>query len=394
MDSQPADSAGRNSAKDAKGTARSIVLQSIFAAAVLAASGTVACGDELTAKTYVRGLTPPTEQNTGTLFTPDGSQVLSFGMRWRYYQAVPPYAFLREHPGLAGISVSSRNSQLLYTTAIDGITIHDPIDLSVRKKLTFNDTEEHRGGGYMTLSSDDKLLAFGTSRGLYALNAETMQSVVRYSHEKFAGQCAFLKFADDDKKLIAVWTREVEQYRVASKVIDVAQGTAEDFPFAMAMDSFGGGRRTGRGIAVVSPDQRALAFREERKEEAEHGLGNKSTLALVDARTSQLRWRIAVDFFARYLRFSPDGRRLLVNGKLHFEVGEPCAFRVLDVATGKLLLTMPADMPDITPAVSFAFAPDGKTLATCPNDPENHLAPIVLWDWAKIEAELLAKLEP
>ncbi len=342
----------------------------------------VACGDEQAPKGYVRGLVQVSERVYRCLFTSDGKRLLVLGPRWNYFQAVPPYARLEEHPVPRGYVHISPDQQKIYVAEPEVLRVLRLDDMSTERQIPYSADEKALIGIGGVISDDGKFMASGAGRDVYVRDAETLNLVSHYRHGAVADNIAFFRFVDNSKKLIVAWTKTADYEPVATQLIDVATGTATRFPFGFRMF------KQGRGIGAVSPDGKTVA------------LGN---LTLVDAQTLEPRWQTSAGLPPGTIAFSRDGRWILLNGHPSFRSENDqkeyvaCAFRVVDAATGKLLLTMPVDTPGLTPPTpmtTFTFSPDGRTLATCSHDPEQRLAPIVLWDWEKIETELLVKAKP
>lgn len=362
----------------------------IALAVVLNTLGEGAAGAEPAAQvSYVRGLVPPHGSHSSCIFTPDGDRLLASGARLRYFQARPPYAFLQEHSVSRHAECYSRDRRNLYALGTDALLVKNVADFSTAATLPYLQANGDKlPSGYVVASADGKKLALANSRKVVVVNAYTFKPLSSYTLDVLATRTAFLAFVDDDKKLIGVWTKEDDYYVVAARLIDTETGTAEEFPYAKET------LYIGSGFGAVSPDQSTLIVDARTKTDE---------LEAIDVRTLKPKWRVEMPVRGRHYAYSPDGRWILVNGHPQFtseadaKQYEACAFRIYDSANGKLAWTMPVDTPGLIPPHpmrTFAFSPDGKILATCSYYNGDPKAPIVLWDWAKIEAELLEKSRP
>lgn len=341
---------------------------------------------------FLRGLIPAQGFHPYCVFVSKGDQILAIGMRLRYFQTVPPYGLVATHLPVEGPMGISPDGRRLYVLSANGVQVLNTDDLVPENAFALSESDKKKGFGKLALSADGKRIALAGAKYVVVLDAQTGERICDYNFERYADSVAFLSFADDDKKVITVWTQTLDYVLSGGRVIDVATGEVSKFIYLI------GRAQDGRGIATASPDGRSVVYgRVEQVEDGQEVRIVARWLASVDVRTLQPRWATKLDVYAQHITFSPDGRYILVNG--HPQVGNhaPCAYRIFDAAGGKLLFTMPVDTPGLTPPTpmgTFAFSPDGKTLATCPLKSADRNAPIALWDWTKIEAELLKGKQP
>lgn len=163
-------------------------------------------------------------------------------------------------------------------------------------------------------------------------------------------------FSSDDRTLFSATARDLF-------VWDVASGEKrKQMPFLMKDQPFHG---------------RMVAFSEDGKVVATQG---EEKVQLWETQTGQLRHEVGTVKFGEAMKFSRDGKTLIVTGHGRW-------MNVVDVETGKKLRSLPVSER----ALSLAFSADGKTLAVASNGNKYSTSTkedevIQLWDFTNLQA--------
>lgn len=348
------------------------------------ALGAAALADGPNPRGFVQGVFSPSETIYDIRFDASGERILTFGSRGRWFRGKPPYDGMGESAIDVGPRRFSADGELLYlfSKAHKGFEVRKASDQTMVRSFGFDPAPNFVSR--FTVSRDSTFLVAGGGRHFDVIDGTSGMRVLGYDYPEYVNSLELLELIDDDRKALALWTRHSDRHLVALEAVDVATSQATSLSYRVSV-----GYHMAPPSLAVAPDGLAFVAFEE-----DNASGNR--LVLVDARTLRPRWRVPLSLPAYRLTFAPSGRYILADGTPASENSAASSFRVFDAATGTLILTMPSGGvdPRLPSAKIFAFSPDGRTLATCSRDPEEPQATIVLWDWAKIEAELLNVKKP
>lgn len=267
--------------------------------------------------------------------------------------------------GTESVAVSPDSAVLAVGGGSRAIALFQLADLSSRRSLTVSDESTLVSG--LCFAPDRRRLAVGMVRrvGLFDFTADRRLRDFECPDPAF-GAAVQLAFLNRDRLLVAWQNREGPRHLT---LFDLITGAVQNRPFPNVLGM--------RSSFAVAPGGRQMAV--------VTALGDRKQTVMVDVETGALRW--TTDGGALNMSFSPDEKFLVQSLALKPNIAADIAFRILRVSDGKQVREVRLrrrSFESFDYVTGLAFSPDGKTLATCSSD-----LPITLWDWTKIEAELL-----
>jgi WD40 repeat protein len=266
---------------------------------------------------------------------------------------------------LDSMAFSNDGSLLAMAGGGNLVRIYDAASRQLAHRAAFPDYV-----GHIAFSSDGKVLAGGTKKGISLWDLAQVREVVRLKNEPDSQDSLYATFAANGGPL-AVWGYGDASVRLfdANGVKEIRRFNPDVAAITKAVDSWG----WANNIAVsFSPNGKILAVARE-----------AGRIDLWDVESGKKLPTLACDSFQRasFLAFSPDGKQLASAGSDNW--GGDNTVRLWDVTQGKEIRPVAGHG---SPISSVAISPDGNTVASAGRDGAIHL-------WERSSGKHLLRLD-